>query len=136
MSIRTVESDQRSAVSSEETAEERSFAEAPKVRRTFRPLSNFLLVKEMDAKDRTSKSGLIVIPDSATQKLKRGTVVAAGPGYKDVAGNRTPMDVGVGDLVLFSPYTESEISVEDEIYLLMTEREVYGVMETLPEGGN
>ncbi len=95
--------------------------------KNIQPLGNRVLVKRSLAK--TSKGG-IILPDSAKEKPKQGEVVAVGPGKMDDKGVVAPMNVHVGDLVLFSPYGGSEVKTEsrDEEYLIMSEDEILGVL--------
>lgn len=92
----------------------------------IRPLGNRVLVKRSVAK--TSKGG-ILLPDSAQEKPKQGEIVAAGPGKTDENGKILPMTVKIGDLVLFSSYSGTEIKTEDteSEYLIMSEDEILGI---------
>ena len=95
--------------------------------KNIQPLGNRVLVKRSLAK--TTKGG-IILPDSAKEKPKQGEVVAVGPGKMDDKGVLSPMNVRVGDLVLFSPYGGSEVKTDsrDEEYLIMSEDEILGVL--------
>ena len=95
--------------------------------KNIQPLGNRVLVKRSLAK--TTKGG-IILPDSAKEKPKQGEVVAVGPGKMDDKGSSSPMNVRVGDLVLFSPYGGSEVKTDsrDEEYLIMSEDEILGVL--------
>ena len=95
--------------------------------KNIQPLGNRVLVKRSLAK--TSKGG-ILLPESAKEKPKQGEVVAIGPGKMDEKGVVAPMNVQVGDLVLFSPYGGSEVKTEsrDEEYLIMSEDEILGIL--------
>ena len=94
---------------------------------TFRPLQDRLLVRRIDAEEK-SKGGLI-IPDTAKEKPQEGEVVAAGPGGRTEAGALIPMDVKRGDRVLFGKWSGTEIKVGDEDLLVMKESDVFGVIE-------
>ena len=85
------------------------------------PLHDRILVTRLEAKD-VGKSG-IIIPDSAKEKPQEGEVVAVGLG-KIEKGNRVPIDVKVGDRILFGKYTGNEITVDDREYLILREEEV------------
>jgi chaperonin GroES len=85
------------------------------------PLHDRILVTRLKAKD-MARSG-IIIPDSAKEKPQEGEVVAVGLG-KIEKGNRVPVDVKVGDRILFGKYTGSEINVDDQEYLILREEEI------------
>src|SRR4051812_10194382 len=92
----------------------------------IKPLSNRVLVKR--SKAQASKGG-ILLPDSAQEKPKEGTVVAVGPGKMDDEGKIAQMNVKVGDCVLFTSYAGTEIkSTDDEDYLIMTEEDLLGIL--------
>ena len=86
------------------------------------PLGDRVVVKPA-SREETTKSGL-VIPDTAKEKPQRGTVVAVGAGRKDDDGDRIPMDVEVGDTVLFAKYAGTEFKLEDEDYLILSEKDI------------
>src|ERR1700729_3885250 len=85
------------------------------------PLHDRVLIKRIEEKE--SIKGGIIIPDSAKEKPQEGEVVAAGAG-KIEKGQRVPLDVKVGDRVLFGKYSGSEIKVDDEDYLILREEEI------------
>lgn len=87
------------------------------------PLHDRVLVRRMDSKE-TAKEG-IIIPDSAKEKPQEGEVVAIGPG-KVEKGHRIPLDVAVGDRILFGKYTGSDITVDGQEYLILREEEILG----------
>ena len=93
----------------------------------IKPLGNRVLVKRSEAK--TTK-GSILLPESAKEKPKQGEVVAVGPGKLDEEGKLIPMNVQVGDQVLFSTYAGSEVKTEetDAEYLIMAEEDILGVL--------
>ena len=92
----------------------------------IKPLGNRVLVKRSEAK--ASKGG-ILLPDSAQEKPKQGEVMAVGPGKMDEEGKVQPMNVRVGDKVLFSSYGGSEVKMENENeYLILTEEDILGVL--------
>ena len=90
------------------------------------PLHDRILVTRLEAKE-VAKSG-IIIPDTAKEKPQEGEVVAVGPG-KIEKGRRVPIDVKVGDRILFGKYTGSDINIDDQEYLILREDEVLGVLE-------
>lgn len=93
----------------------------------IKPLGNRVLVKRSEAK--TSKGG-IILPDSAQEKPKQGEVVAVGPGKRDEEGNLETMHVAVGDKVLFSSYSGSEVKMDtaDGDYLILSQDDILGVL--------
>lgn len=93
----------------------------------IRPLHDRIVVKRME-EERTSAGG-IVIPDSATEKPVRGEVLAVGNGKITDNGEVRPLDVKVGDKVLFGKYAGTEIKVEGEEVLMMREDDILGVIE-------
>lgn len=93
----------------------------------IRPLRDRIIVKRVEAQ-RTTASG-IVIPDTAAEKPEQGEVVAVGPGRRDDKGELIPMEVQVGDLVLFGKYAGQTIKVEGDELLVMREDDVMGVVE-------
>ena len=93
----------------------------------LRPLHDRVIIKRME-EERTSPGG-IVIPDSATEKPIRGEVLAAGNGKRTERGEVVPMDVKVGDKVLFGKYSGTEVKVEGEDLLVMREEDIMGVIE-------
>ena len=93
----------------------------------LRPLHDRVIIKRME-EERMSAGG-IVIPDSATEKPARGEVVAAGNGKITESGEVRPLDVKVGDIVLFGKYSGTEVKVEGEEYLVMREEDIMAVIE-------
>ncbi len=95
-----------------------------------RPLQDKILVQY--AEKETETAGGIVIPEAAQEKPRLGTVVAAGPGFMDIKGKCIPLDVKVGDTVLFGNYAGTDIEVDGETFLLMSESAVMGVVNGAP----
>ena len=93
----------------------------------IRPLHDRVVVRRM-AEETTTASG-IVIPDSATEKPSEGEVIAVGKGKVNDSGNVTPLDVEVGDKVLFGKYAGQEVKVDGEEVIIMTESDIMGVLE-------
>jgi len=93
----------------------------------LRPLHDRVIIKRME-EERTSPGG-IVIPDSATEKPIRGSVIAAGNGKLNDSGKNVPLDVKVGDTVLFGKYSGTEVKVEGEELLVMREEDIMAVVE-------
>ncbi|MCU0264688.1 MAG: co-chaperone GroES [Actinomycetia bacterium] len=93
---------------------------------SIKPLDDRILVKPLDA-EQTTASGL-VIPDTAKEKPQEGEVLAVGPGrFED--GHRLPMDVAVGDKVIYSKYGGTEVKYNGEEYLILSARDVLAVLE-------
>ncbi|OEV03506.1 co-chaperone GroES [Streptomyces oceani] len=92
----------------------------------IKPLEDRIVVQPLDAEE-TTASGL-VIPDTAKEKPQEGTVLAVGPGrFED--GNRLPLDVSVGDIVLYSKYGGTEVKYQGDDYLVLSARDVLAVVE-------
>jgi len=92
----------------------------------IKPLEDRIVVKPLDA-EQTTASGL-VIPDTAKEKPQEGEVVAIGPGRIDDNGNRVPLDVNVGDKVIYSKYGGTEVKYSGEEYLILSARDVLAVV--------
>jgi len=94
----------------------------------IKPLEDRILVQPLDA-EQTTASGL-VIPDTAKEKPQEGKVLAVGPGRFDDAGEkRVPVDVKVGDVVVYSKYGGTEIKYEGEEYLILSARDVLAILD-------
>ncbi|MFN8097258.1 MAG: co-chaperone GroES [Dermatophilaceae bacterium] len=94
---------------------------------SIKPLEDRIVIKSLEA-EQTTASGL-VIPDTAKEKPQQGEVLAVGPGRIDDNGNRVPLDVKVGDRVIFSKYGGTEIKHAGEEYLILSARDVLAVVE-------
>ena len=92
----------------------------------IKPLEDRIVVKPLDA-EQTTASGL-VIPDTAKEKPQEGEVLAVGPGRVDDNGNRVPVDVSVGDKVIYSKYGGTEVKYAGEDYLILSARDVLAVV--------
>jgi len=92
----------------------------------IKPLEDRILVKTLEA-EQTTASGL-VIPDTAKEKPQEGEVLAVGPGRIDDSGNRVPIDVSVGDKVIYSKYGGTEVKYSGEEYLILSARDVLAVL--------
>ncbi len=93
----------------------------------IRPLSDRIVVKRIEEQE-TRRSG-IIIPDSAQEKPQEAEVIAVGHGKRMEDGKLFPVDVKVGDRILFGKYSSSDIKVDGEEYLIMREDEILGVVE-------
>ena len=92
----------------------------------LQPLEDRIVVRPSDAES-TTASGL-VIPDTAKEKPQEGKVLAVGPGRIDDKGNRVPVDVAVGDVVIYSKYGGTEVKYNGEDYLILSARDVLAVV--------
>ena len=93
----------------------------------IKPLEDRVVIK-IEQAEQTTASGL-VIPDSAQEKPQEGKVLAVGPGRVDDSGNRIPVDVKEGDVVIFSKYGGTEVKYNGEEYLVLPARDVLAVVE-------
>jgi len=93
---------------------------------SIKPLEDRIVIKQVDA-EQTTASGL-VIPDTAKEKPQEGEVLAVGPGRIDDNGNRVPLDVVVGDRVIYSKYGGTEVKYAGEEYLVLSARDVLAVV--------
>jgi chaperonin GroES len=92
-----------------------------------RPLHNRLIVKRIEEEAKTA--GGIIIPDTAKEKPQEGRVIAAGPGKRDDKGNLVAMETKKGDRVLFGKYSGSEVNLDGEEHLIISEDDVLAVLE-------
>ena len=93
---------------------------------TIKPLEDRVVVQTLEA-ETTTASGL-VIPDTAKEKPQEGQVIAVGPGRIDDNGNRVPLDVAEGDVVIFSKYGGTEVKYGGQEYLLLNARDILAVV--------
>jgi len=93
----------------------------------IKPLEDRIVIKQVEA-EQTTASGL-VIPDSAKEKPSEGEVVAVGPGRIVDNGNRVPLDVNVGDIVLYSKYGGTEVKYGGDEFLVLSARDLLAVIE-------
>ncbi|ALK10486.1 co-chaperone GroES [Blastochloris viridis] len=93
---------------------------------TFRPLHDRVVVKRIDAEQKTA--GGIIIPDTAQEKPQQGEVVAVGPGARDEAGKLIPLDVKAGDKVLFGKWSGTEVKIDGQDLLIMKESDILGIV--------
>jgi chaperonin GroES len=92
----------------------------------FRPLHDRVVACRIDAEPKTA--GGIIIPDTAKEKPQQGEVVAVGPGGRDETGKVVPIDVQVGDRILFGKWSGTEVKIDGVEYLIMKESDVMGVL--------
>ena len=92
----------------------------------FRPLHDRVVVRRIEAEEKTK--GGIIIPDTAQEKPSQGQVLAVGPGGRDEAGKLIPIDLKVGDRVLFGKWSGTEVKLDGVEYLIMKESDIMGVL--------
>ena len=93
----------------------------------FRPLGDRVLVRRVEEEAKTK--GGIIIPDTAKEKPQEGEVIAVGPGGRDEDGKATPLDVKVGDRILFGKWSGTEVKIDGEDLIIMKESDILGVIE-------
>jgi chaperonin GroES len=98
---------------------------------TFRPLHDRVLVRRWQQDEKTA--GGIIIPDTAKEKPMQGEIIAVGAGARDKDGNIVPLDVALGDVVLFGKYAGSEVTIDGEELVILRETDIMGVVEDAGE---
>ena len=93
----------------------------------FRPLHDRVVVERVDAEAKSM--GGIIIPDTAQEKPSQGEIIAVGPGGRDENGKLTPIDLKVGDRVLFGKWSGTEVKLDGVDYLIMKESDIMGVLQ-------
>ena len=93
----------------------------------FRPLHDRVLIRRVEAAEKTA--GGIIIPDTAQEKPSQGEIIAVGPGGRDEAGKLIPIDLNVGDRVLFGKWSGTEVKIEGQELLIMKESDIMGVLQ-------
>ncbi|CAN5409114.1 co-chaperone GroES [soil metagenome] len=101
-------------------------ATASAMKLQLKPLADRVVVKKLEAEEKTA--GGIVLPDTAKEKPQQGEVLAAGPGKLNEKGTREPMEVKVGDKVLFAKYSGTEVKIEGVDYLILAERDILAIV--------
>ncbi|HXZ00866.1 MAG TPA: co-chaperone GroES [Stellaceae bacterium] len=96
----------------------------------FRPLHDRVVVRRLEQEEKTA--GGIIIPDTAKEKPQEGEVVAVGPGARDEQGRLQPLDLKVGDRILFGKWSGTEVKIDGEELMIMKESDVMGVIEGKP----
>ncbi|MBS5722632.1 co-chaperone GroES [Actinomyces sp. HMSC035G02] len=94
---------------------------------SIKPLEDRIVIRQVEA-EQTTASGL-VIPDTAKEKPQEGEVIAVGPGRVDDSGNRIPVDVKVGDVVIYSRYGGTEVKYDGQEFQILSSRDVLAVVE-------
>jgi chaperonin GroES len=93
----------------------------------FRPLHDRVVVKRIEAEEKSA--GGIIIPDTAKEKPSQGEVIAVGPGGRDESGKLIPIDIKIGDRVLFGKWSGNEVKLDGEELLIMKESDIMGVLD-------
>jgi chaperonin GroES len=93
----------------------------------FRPLHDRVVVRRLEQEEKTS--GGIIIPDTAKEKPMEGEIIAAGPGARGEDGKLVPLDVKVGDRVLFGKWSGTEVKIDGEELMIMKESDIMGIIE-------
>jgi len=93
----------------------------------FRPLHDRVVVRRIESEDKTA--GGIIIPDTAKEKPQEGEITAVGSGGRDESGKLLPIDLKVGDRILFGKWSGTEVKIDGEELLIMKESDVMGVIE-------
>ncbi len=93
----------------------------------FRPLHDRVVVRRVESEEKTT--GGIIIPDTAKEKPQEGEIIAVGPGARDESGKLIPLDVKVGDRILFGKWSGTEVKIGTEDLLIMKESDVMGILE-------
>jgi len=93
----------------------------------FRPLHDRVVVRRLEGEQKTA--GGIIIPDTAKEKPQEGEIIAVGPGGRDENGKLIPIDLKVGDRILFGKWSGTEVKIDGEELLIMKESDVMGVIE-------
>jgi chaperonin GroES len=98
---------------------------------TFRPLHDRVLVRRVEAEEKTA--GGIIIPDTAKEKPQEGEVIAVGSGARNEQGEITPLEVKNGDRILFGKWSGTEVRVDGEDLLIMKESDILGILDAPEE---
>jgi chaperonin GroES len=94
----------------------------------FRPLGDRVLVRRVDEEEKSR--GGIIIPDTAKEKPQEGEVLTVGPGARDEDGDIVPLDVRVGDRILFGKWSGTEVKIDGEDLVVMKESDIFGVVNS------
>jgi chaperonin GroES len=102
---------------------------------TFRPLLDRAVIRR--AEGNIKSKGGIIIPDTAKEKPQEGEVIAVGPGSRDDSGKLIPLDVKIGDTILFGKWSGTEVKIDGEDLLIMKESDIMGIVaNTVPTAAN
>jgi chaperonin GroES len=106
---------------------EKSMKEVRKMAVTFKPLGDRVVIEPLEQEEMTPAG--IVIPDTAKEKPQKGKVLSTGPGARDEDGKRIPMDVKIGDTVLYAKYAGTEVKVDGKKLLIVKESDILAIVE-------
>lgn len=95
----------------------------------IRPLADRVVVQSVEEEDQTFAGGKLVLPETAKEKPQKGKIVAAGTGRKDEDGDVIPMDVKVGDIVLYAKYAGTEIKIDGKKLLILKESDILAIID-------
>jgi chaperonin GroES len=93
----------------------------------LKPLGDRVVVEPLEKEERTASG--IILPETAKEKPQEGTIVAIGPGRRDEDGKLVPMDVKMGDIVLYAKYAGTEIKIDDKKVLILKESDILAIVE-------
>ena len=96
-------------------------------KKTLKPLSDKVIVQKLEPEEKTS--GGILLPDSTKEKPQEGKIIAVGPGAYDEKGQRKPIDVKEGDHVLYAKYSGSEVKLDGQEYLILSEKDILAIVK-------
>ena len=96
-------------------------------KKSLKPLSDKVIVQKLEPEEKTS--GGILLPDNTKEKPQEGKVIAVGPGAIDDKGQRKPMDIKEGEHVLFAKYSGTEVKLDGEEYLILSERDILAIVK-------
>lgn len=99
---------------------------ATALKKTLKPLNDKVLVEKLEPEEKTS--GGIVLPDTARERPQEGKVIAVGPGAVDDKGQRKPIDVKAGDIVLYAKYSGTEVKIEGKEFLILSDRDILAIV--------
>ena len=96
-------------------------------KKTLKPLHDKVVIQKVEPEEKTS--GGILLPDSTKEKPQEGKVIAVGPGAIDDKGQRKPIDVKEGDLVLYAKYSGTELKIDGTEYLILSDRDILAIIK-------
>ena len=99
---------------------------ASKLKMNLKPLGDRVVVEPLEKEERTASG--IILPETAKEKPQEGTIIAVGPGRRDDDGKLVPMDVKLGDSVLYAKYAGTEIKIEDKKVLILKESDILAIV--------
>jgi chaperonin GroES len=100
---------------------------ASKLKMNLKPLGDRVVVEPLEKEERTASG--IILPETAKEKPQEGTIIAVGPGRRDDDGKLVPMDVKLGDVVLYAKYAGTEIKLDDKKVLILKESDILAIVE-------